>query len=71
MREITHPLSLAVYGLDPETGLVKVSENGKVGFFTENGEWKAGDIFDIDPQMCVWVGGPNPDAGASKNYKLV
>ena len=60
MLELRHPVTLAVYGVDSETGLVKVSDKGKMGLFTIRGEWRAGDVFDVSPHMCLWVGGPNP-----------
>ena len=33
MQELRHPLTEGVYGLDPETGLVRVEEHGRVGLF--------------------------------------
>lgn len=60
MKEIRHPHTLAIYGIDAETGLVCVTDKGQRGLYTMQGEWRSGDVFDVDPQMCVWVGGPNP-----------
>jgi len=60
MKEIRHPHTLATYGIDPDTELVRVTDKGKTGLYTMTGEWRSGDVFDVDPQMCLWVGGPNP-----------
>jgi hypothetical protein len=60
MNELRNPLTFAVYGIDEATKLVKVTDHGKVGFYTANGEWRSGDIFDVCPHMCQWIGGPNP-----------
>jgi hypothetical protein len=68
MKELRHPLTLAIYGIDPETGLIKVVDKEKVGLFTMKGEWRSGDIFDVCPEMCVWVGGPNPGGAASHRH---
>jgi hypothetical protein len=69
MRELRNPLTLAIYGIDEETKLVKVTDKGKVGLYTINGEWRAGDIFDVCPRMCQWVGGPNPVGAYSTSFR--
>ena len=63
MQELRNPLTMAVYGIDEESGLVRVSHDGRVGLYSATGEWRSGDRFDVCPHMCLWVGGPNP-AGA-------
>jgi hypothetical protein len=60
MKELRNPLTLAVYGLDEETGLVRVTDQGKVGLYTAKGEWHSGEFLDVCPHMCSWIGGPNP-----------
>jgi hypothetical protein len=60
MKELRNPLTLAVYGIDEETKLVKVTDKHRVGLYTANGEWQSGDVFDVCPHMCQWIGGPNP-----------
>jgi hypothetical protein len=60
VQELRNPRTLAIYGIDPETGLVKVVDKEKIGLYTVRGEWRSGDIFDVSPLMCLWVGGPNP-----------
>ena len=62
MQELRHPLTEGLYGLDPETGLVRVEEHGRVGLFDFHGEWRSGDKFHPDPEMCNWIGGPGATA---------
>lgn len=69
MKELRHPLTLAIYGIDPDTGLVRVSHNGATGLYTMYGEWRSGDIFDVCIHMCNWVGGPNPSGPYSTNFR--
>ena len=68
-QEITHFISGAVYGIDDASGLVKVEHHGRTGLFTYLGQWRSGDRFDIDPEMCNWVGGPRVDAAYDKPFK--
>jgi len=69
MQELRHPQTLAIYGIDPATGLIKVTDKEKVGLFSVNGEWRSGDIFDISAQMCLWVGGANPVTSYGSSYR--
>lgn len=69
MQELRNPLTGAIYGLDPETHLVRVTDQGKSGLYTMTGEWRSGDIFDVCPEMCVWVGGPNPVDTYGTSYR--
>jgi len=57
MLGITHPFSGLLYEQDGH-GHIKVSGNNKWGLFRLNGKWIEGEIFECDPQMCGWVGGP-------------
>jgi hypothetical protein len=71
MREIKHALTDGIYGIDPETGLVLVKERGLTGWFDYQGQWKAGDHFYADPEMCNWIGGPGADGGYDKPFKNI
>ena len=71
MRELRHPLSGALYGLDAETGLLRVEHEGRLGLFTYMGEWKSGDKLQVDPQFCNWVGGPQVESKYNKPFKSV
>ena len=53
-----HPFSKAVYEVD-ETGVVQITtKDGRVGRYRRDGSYLSGDVFDVDPQLCNWVGGP-------------
>ena len=56
MRSIRHPLSGALYDLQPD-GTVRVEMDGKVGIFAADGKYVSGEIYNADPHMCVWIGG--------------
>ena len=52
-----HPFSKAIYEVD-ETGAVQITTvEGKMGRYRRDGAWMSGDVFDVDPQLCNWVGG--------------
>ncbi|MDR5777159.1 MULTISPECIES: hypothetical protein [unclassified Caballeronia] len=71
MRELRHPLTRAVYGLDPETGLVRVQYEGRTGLYSCTGELKSGDPVGADPNFCLWVGGPLVEQKYDKPFKSV
>lgn len=52
-----HPFSKALYEQDGN-GNVLVTLDGKHGLFTRRGVWLEGEIFEADPQLCNWIGGP-------------
>lgn len=56
MRSIRHPLSGAIYDLNSD-GTVQVEKDGRSGVFRADGSYVSGDIYNADPQMCVWIGG--------------
>ena len=64
MFGIMHPLTGLLYEQDGK-GHIKVSGNSKWGLFQLDGKWIEGEIFECDPQMCGWVGGPK-----FVNYRL-
>lgn len=68
MRKRRHPLSGAVYDVRPD-GLVEVDDHGTVGVFTPLGEWVAGDLHHADPQLCLWLAGPQVPAAMARNPK--
>jgi len=71
-KELRHPLTRDLYGVDTATGLVRVTQvQGRSGLYTSSGEWRSGDEFDVDPCLCVWVGGPRADANYDKPFKSV
>jgi hypothetical protein len=52
-----HPFSGATYEQDGN-GNVRVSKGEESGLFRPDGTWIEGEIFEADPQLCGWVGGP-------------
>ncbi len=57
MLGVRHPFSRALYEQDG-SGNVRVSLKGATGLFRPDGSWIEGEIFEADPQLCGWVGGP-------------
>ncbi len=57
MLGVLHPFSRALYEQDGH-GHVRVSLNGRTGLFRTDGTWIEGEIFEADPQLCGWIGGP-------------
>lgn len=57
MRGMKHPFTRALYEADDE-GRVTVTHGTKSGLFHANGQWIHGDIFEADPHLCAWIGGP-------------
>jgi hypothetical protein len=53
-----HPFTNALYEHDGE-GVVRVTTtDGRTGRYRRDGSFVDGDQFDVDPQMCGWIGGP-------------
>ena len=71
MQELKHPFTGGIYGVDPDDGLVRVEEDGKVGWFDYHGHWQRGDVFQADPELCNWVGGPGAAGSYSKPFKTL
>ncbi len=58
MLGMIHPFSKALYEQDGN-GLVRVTtKDGRTGLFRTDGAWVEGELFECDPQLCGWVGGP-------------
>jgi len=72
-QELKHPLTQDVYGIEPESGLVRVTQkgNGRSGLYDWQGRWQSGEEFDVDPCLCNWVGGPRVDLKYDKPFKSV
>ncbi|MCH1512213.1 MAG: hypothetical protein P8J01_07950 [Acidimicrobiales bacterium] len=52
---IRHGFSGAMYTRDGDNRVKVVMPNGLTGFFDGIGQWIEGELYDVDPQMCVWV----------------
>jgi hypothetical protein len=57
MLGMRHPFTKALYEQDGD-GNVRVTLDGTYGLFRPDGSWIEGEIFEADPQLCGWVGGP-------------
>ena len=50
-----------LYELTDE-GTIRITRDGKTGFFTGEGVYLSGEIRSADPQLCNWITNvPNPD----------
>jgi hypothetical protein len=57
VRTIQHPLSGALYDLTAEGFVQVTTRSGQVGLFDRDGRWQSGDVFQVDPHLCVWIAG--------------
>jgi hypothetical protein len=53
MRELRHPMTGAVYGIDGD--LVRVERDGVAGWFDGAGRWVRGALRIADPELCRWL----------------
>ena len=52
-----HPLNGFVYERTDEQNVLVTTPDGKQGLFTPNADWIEGELGDVSPHMCNWVGG--------------
>jgi len=76
--KLRHPLSGAVYERVEEGRVRVTARDGRSGLFTDSGERLEGDLGQVDPNMCDWIGGqqlpgtenvPAPGKGSLKGAK--
>jgi hypothetical protein len=53
---IIHGFTGAVYSRDGDDRIKVAMPDGRTGLFDGIGRWIEGELYDVDPQMCVWVG---------------
>ena len=58
MFGIIHPFDGALYEQDGEGHVQITQKDGRSGLYRLDGSYISGEVFDTDPQMCGWVGGP-------------
>ena len=58
MYGVMHPFSKAVYEVDDTGAVLITTTDHRVGRYRRDGSWLSGEIFDVDPPLCNWVGGP-------------
>ena len=52
---IKHGFSGAMYSHVGDNRVKVVMPDGRVGIFDGIGQWVEGELYDVDPQMCVWA----------------
>lgn len=57
MYGVRHPFSQAVYEVDESGAVVITTKDGRTGRYRRDGFYLDGEEFDVDPQLCNWVGG--------------
>jgi hypothetical protein len=55
---LRHPFTRALYEQDGSGNVRVVTQDSRIGVFTPSGTWIAGEVFEADPQLCGWIGGP-------------
>ena len=58
MNGVIHPFSKALYEQDGEGNVLVKQTDGRTGRYRRDGSFIDGEQFDVDPQLCGWVGGP-------------
>ena len=58
MYGVMHPFSKALYEQDGTGNVLITTTDDRVGRYRRDGSWLDGEVFDVDPQLCNWVGGP-------------
>ena len=64
MNKRRHPLSGAIYDVGVD-GNVYVDRDGVKGVFTPRGEHISGELTQVDPELCLWLAGPQVPGGAN------
>ena len=52
---IRHGFSGAVYTPDGPDRVRVTRPDGAVGLFDGIGRWIEGEVYDVDPEMCIWM----------------
>ena len=66
MSALKHPMSGAVYTL-MDDGLIEVNDNGKIGYFHNDGRYERGDLKHADLHLLGWLGGQQTAAAANRH----
>ena len=64
MNKRRHPLSGAIYEVGVD-GNVNVDSDGVRGVFSPRGEYISGELTQVDPELCLWLAGPQVPGGAN------
>ena len=66
MPVMKHALTGGIYELQDD-GLIKVTEDGKVGIFAPNGAYQSGELRHADLHLLGWLGGKQTDPSANRH----
>ena len=58
MLGLRHPFTRVLYEQDGEGHVKVTATDGRSGTFSPDGSWVGGELFEADPQLCGWIGGP-------------
>ena len=58
MLGLRHPFTRALYEQDGKGNVKVTTVDGRTGTFLPSGVYLDGEVFDADPQLCGWIGGP-------------
>jgi len=58
MLGLRHPFTRALYEQDGKGNVVVTTADGRIGTFDRVGVHVSGEVFEADPQLCGWIGGP-------------
>ncbi len=52
---LTHGFTGAMYRRVGDNRIEVTDTEGRIGLFDGEGRWIEGEIYEADPQMCVWL----------------
>jgi len=58
MLGLKHPFTRALYEKDGHGNVKVTATDGRLGIFSAEGKHLDGELFEADPQLCGWIGGP-------------
>jgi len=53
--DVRHRFSGALYASDGPNRVRVTMPDGTFGIFDGIGRWIEGEVYDVDPEMCVWM----------------
>lgn len=68
-RQLKHAITGVIYELT-EDGNVMLSKDGRTAIYDAEAHYISGEIRDVDPELCRWVGlGPRERGNVSDNRR--
>ncbi|MBB32980.1 MAG: hypothetical protein CL455_04965 [Acidimicrobiaceae bacterium] len=59
---IRHGFSRALYQRAAENKIKVTTKEGVIGFFDGEGRWIEGELYEADPELCIWLAAKRIDA---------